>query len=89
MINGVPQNQTQIEKMQNMSIEELKHKQQLAIDLYNEANGMIPFVSVKHNLLEIQKGMARCAGGTNVILIDLNESKSSKEFIFLVFDCEK
>lgn len=78
-----------MEKICKMSIKELQEKQKLAVDLYNEANGFVDFTSVQINHSEIEQKMERCGEGPDVILIDLNESKSSKEFIFLVFDCQK
>lgn len=52
--NGIPQNQTQIERIQNMSTEQLLEMQRLAISLYDEANGYIAIQSVEESKEELE-----------------------------------
>lgn len=57
-----------------MSVEELKEKQKLAVDLYNLANGHVKYKSIKHCQHDILEKLTDLAGN-DTIIVDLSEQK--------------
>lgn len=72
-----------------MSYEELVQKQELAIKLYRMANNQIDFNGVKNDMHEILESMQKLDDGPHMLMVDLNENKSTKEMIFVIFDAVK
>lgn len=72
-----------------MSYDEIVQKQELAINLYKQANNQIEFNGVKNDMKSMLEVMQKLDEGPHMLMVDLNENKSLKEIIFIIFDSIK
>jgi len=56
-----------------MTVEQLQEKQNLALELYEQANNTISFTFMKDATNEIREAIESLGQGNHIILFDLNE----------------
>ena len=72
-LHGVPQSMTQKERILDMTVEQLQEKQNLAMELYEQANNTISFTFMKDAIDELREAIESLGQGSHIILVDLNE----------------